>query len=223
MFNRAEVCGFSSTFCLATRTRPAISAASWSTTGAIMRQGPHQGAHKSSNTGSGDCSTSAVNVASVIVSGFCPTINEVLQRPHTGSSPAAIFSCGTRFFAPHEGHWMTWASGMILIHPSGRPPGDRGRREKPARGRPDGLPSHGCKCSAIPVAADGRGRSIINGLGLLLPPRRRRPFDKIVYTLTLASHAVRLPRSHPLLQQGRRCRAVHDQPIGLAAPSPIEG
>ena len=66
---RAAVAGFSSTLSFANRTRPAISDASSSSTGAIIRHGPHHAAHRSSTTGSGERSTSAENVASVTVTG----------------------------------------------------------------------------------------------------------------------------------------------------------
>ena len=81
--NRAAVAGFSSTFNFATRTRPAISRASSSITGAIMRHGPHQGAHKSSSTGTGARSTSSAKVASVTVTGMLPARSGVLHRPQT--------------------------------------------------------------------------------------------------------------------------------------------
>ena len=67
---RAAVAGFSSTLSFATRTRPAISPANSSNIGAIVRQGPHHGAHKSSSTGSGERMTSASRVASVTVIGL---------------------------------------------------------------------------------------------------------------------------------------------------------
>ena len=71
----------SSTFIFPTRTRPAISTASSSTMGATIRHGPHHGAHMSRSTGSGDCSTSAANDASVTVMGPLETGSGVLQRP----------------------------------------------------------------------------------------------------------------------------------------------
>jgi len=55
---REPVAGFSSVFSFATFTRPASSVASCSIVGAIILQGPHHGAHISSNTGSGERSTS---------------------------------------------------------------------------------------------------------------------------------------------------------------------
>ncbi len=49
--NRWDTCGETSTFTLTSLTRPARSRASYSSTGLTMRQGPHQGAHKSTMTG----------------------------------------------------------------------------------------------------------------------------------------------------------------------------
>ena len=66
--NRPAVAG-SSIFSFATRTRPAISAASLSIVGASIRQGPHHGAHKSTSTGNGERSTSPAKVLSVTTTG----------------------------------------------------------------------------------------------------------------------------------------------------------
>src|SRR2546428_1693803 len=109
---RVAVAGFSSTLSFANRTRPAICAASSSRTGATMRHGPHHGAHISSTTGSGERSTSAENVASVTVTGPCGTGSGALHRPHTGCSPRAIFSCGTRLVAPQAGQRIKSVSAM---------------------------------------------------------------------------------------------------------------
>src|SRR3990170_5571791 len=46
-----DVCGFSSTLSLATRSLPEYSAAISSTIGEIIRQGPHHSAQKSTSTG----------------------------------------------------------------------------------------------------------------------------------------------------------------------------
>ena len=100
--NRAAVCGFSSNLSLATRRRPNMLVANSSMTDAMARHGPHRGAHMSTTTGSGDCSTLAANVASVTVSGLCSSFSGVLQRPHTGLTPSSRFSCGTRLSALQE-------------------------------------------------------------------------------------------------------------------------
>src|ERR1700733_4307336 len=112
MRKRSAVTGFSSTFSFATRTRPAISLASCSTTGEIIWQGPHQAAHRSSSTGRGERSTSAENVASVTVMGWIETGSGFLHRPQTGASPCSIFSSGTRLVAPQTGQRMSCASGI---------------------------------------------------------------------------------------------------------------
>src|SRR5262245_37007915 len=100
---RATVAGLSSTLSLANRTRPAISNANSSIAGAMIRHGPHHGAHASTSTGSGDRSTSPEKLASVTVTGWLWTGSGVLHRPHTGSTPWAIFSGGTRLVVPQAG------------------------------------------------------------------------------------------------------------------------
>ena len=122
---RAAVAGDSSTLSFATRTRPAISDASSSSIGAIIRHGPHQGAHRSSSTGSGERSTSASNVASVTVTGFSETGSGFLHRPQTGSSPASTRSHGTRLVAPQAGQQNHSCHGPLLFLCSPRPPAHR--------------------------------------------------------------------------------------------------
>src|SRR6478752_4586550 len=70
---RAAVAGFSSTLSFVKRTRPAISDASSSIGGAIIRHGPHHAAHRSSTTGNGERSTTVEDVASVAVTGLTST------------------------------------------------------------------------------------------------------------------------------------------------------
>src|SRR5690606_25012841 len=62
-----EICGFSSTFTLARTTWPSVSPTTFSRMGPRVRQGPHQGAHRSTTTGvvSDRSSTSVWNVESV--------------------------------------------------------------------------------------------------------------------------------------------------------------
>src|SRR5690606_40983296 len=59
------VARFSSTLTLAILTLPAYWSASSSRAGAIILHGPHQGAQKSTSTGSADCSTVASKSASL--------------------------------------------------------------------------------------------------------------------------------------------------------------
>src|SRR4051812_28442872 len=102
---RDAVAGFSSTFSFANRTRPAISDASSSTTGAIIRHGLHQGAHMSTSTGSGEPSTSVEKFASVTVIGPEPAERGVLHRPQIGLSPPSILTIAprdTRLIAPQD-------------------------------------------------------------------------------------------------------------------------
>src|SRR6185503_16313931 len=73
------------------------------TIGAIIRQGPHHGAHRSSSTGSGEASTSPVKLASVTVTGAVSNGKGCLQRPHTGRLPGRTAAASTRLVAPHEG------------------------------------------------------------------------------------------------------------------------
>jgi len=55
-------------------TLPASSAASCSITGAIVRHGPHQAAHISSNTGSDEPVTTEEKLVSVTITGFAETV-----------------------------------------------------------------------------------------------------------------------------------------------------
>src|SRR5690348_2930239 len=65
MKKRSGVTIFSSVFILAKRTLPSYSRATASNVGAISTQGRHQGAQKSTTTGSDDCSTSCPKLRSV--------------------------------------------------------------------------------------------------------------------------------------------------------------
>jgi hypothetical protein len=80
--------------------------------GAITRHGPHQGAHASTRTGSGERSTSTENVASVTVTGLLTIASDVLHRPQTGWSPCAILSRSIRFVVPHTGQRMNCGAAM---------------------------------------------------------------------------------------------------------------
>src|SRR5262249_21972625 len=82
---------------------PAISPASSSRTGAIIRHGPLHGAHMSTTTGRGERSTSLAKVASVTATGFAASGSGFLHRPQIGAPPAASFSRATRFTTPQDG------------------------------------------------------------------------------------------------------------------------
>src|SRR5260370_1220144 len=99
-------------FSFATRTRPAISTASSSSTGAIILQGPHHGAHRSSSTGRAEPSTAEENLASVTLNGSLDAESGDLHRPQTGISPSSIFWRGTRLVAPQAGQRISWGSAI---------------------------------------------------------------------------------------------------------------
>ena len=82
---------------------PASSAASSSSTGAIIRHGPHHGAHMSTTTGCGERSTSEEKVASVTVTGVLASGSGCLQRPQIGRRPRSTWSHATRLSAPQAG------------------------------------------------------------------------------------------------------------------------
>ena len=67
----------------------------------------------STSTGTGDCSTSAANVASVTVTGLPPMGIGALHRPHTGSRPCSL---GQRHpvAAPHAGQRIISVSLMSV-------------------------------------------------------------------------------------------------------------
>jgi len=81
-------------------------------TGAIILHGGHQGAHRSSRTGIGDCSTSWVKLASVTVTGPV-ALSGVLQRPQTGSRFSVSAGC-TRLAAPHEGQEINCVCVVVM-------------------------------------------------------------------------------------------------------------
>jgi hypothetical protein len=109
---RDAVIWFASTSSFPTRTRPLNSAASCSTTGAIILHGPHQAAQKSTNTGSGERSTSAAKFASVITIGFVSEDKALWHLPQT----APVRETSTRFAAPHCEHLTTCFSAAAAIN-----------------------------------------------------------------------------------------------------------
>ena len=118
---RDAVCGFSSVLSFATRTFPINSEASSSITGPIIRHGPHHGAHISTRTGIGDCSTSRAKFASVTVIEPVGEARRALHCPHIGS---ALFSSETRtlLVVPHEGQRINCVE-LVLIFVSNQPVG----------------------------------------------------------------------------------------------------
>jgi hypothetical protein len=103
-WNFAAVCGFSSTFSFSTFRRPARSAAILSITGATARQGPHQGAQKSTSTGIGDLSTSCAQFASVPFTGSEGN-SGFLQLPQLGTLFVGL--AASRFSLPQKEQRVT--------------------------------------------------------------------------------------------------------------------
>ena len=79
--NLVGVAGFSSTFILTMRTLPSYSAASSSMMGPTARQGPHQGAQKSSSTGISEFRTTLSKVASEICSAIVSLLGKYSKFP----------------------------------------------------------------------------------------------------------------------------------------------
>src|SRR5258705_5908419 len=86
-----------------------------------MWHGPHHGAHASSSTGTGECSTSWTKLASLTGCGV-PAGSGVLHLPQTGASPCATLSPGTRLMAPQAGQTII---GVSLASAPGRRVGER--------------------------------------------------------------------------------------------------
>src|SRR5688572_22887495 len=96
------------------------------TSGAAMRQGPHQAAQKSTNTGTRESRiTSSKSCGSASIGS--PTAgSSALHAPQRPVS--ARFATGTRFVLPHEAHFLSAASwrrssfwtSLIGFHPNGR-------------------------------------------------------------------------------------------------------
>src|SRR5580700_6138852 len=92
--------GESSTLTFTSLRRPAMSVATCASAGLTMRHGPHQGAHRSTTTG-----TDARSATSAKVSSPASTIqgSGLWQLPQRGTPEAAA---GTRFLRPQFGHRM---------------------------------------------------------------------------------------------------------------------
>src|SRR3990172_1372261 len=95
----------SSVFSLTNFILPSYSPASSSTRGETMRQGPHQGAQKSTSTGSPALRTSSSNVASVTSAGLGILSSLVLSRAGL-FSPGALTSLRQDGSIPHRGMSM---------------------------------------------------------------------------------------------------------------------
>lgn len=115
--------GLASTSTFTSLIRPARSVASCSRAGLTMRQGPHQVAHRSTSTGTGDRSATSPKSASPasVIHGRCSW-----QFPHLGRpSPTA----GTRLRFPQCGQVTTvlWSVPAVIPAPPPAPCGS-GRR-----------------------------------------------------------------------------------------------
>src|SRR5215469_13804322 len=89
--------------------RPAISRASSWTSGAAERQGPHQGAQKSTRTGTLASRVISANAAASASMGSETGGNAALQEPQRPVSDRCF--AGIRLLAPQLGH------GRIMVRP----------------------------------------------------------------------------------------------------------
>src|SRR5438105_65485 len=111
MLKRLPSVGALSVLTLATFSRPASSTPICSTAGLTIRQGPHQGAQKSTSTGTGLSSTTAWKLCS---SASTSQGRGLPQFPHTGTPLA---SGRTRLAFPQAGQWTIVGSGISLPLP----------------------------------------------------------------------------------------------------------
>src|SRR5947207_2608312 len=113
------VCGFSSILTLATVTRPAISVASSSRNGAIILQGPHHSAQKSTSTGSLARSTTASKLLSLTGVGFIAksSVSSVLTlgEPQIHRQGGSGRVGGSRDMSPGDGSQGCLA--RVLLRP----------------------------------------------------------------------------------------------------------
>jgi hypothetical protein len=119
--NRPAVRGLASLSTFTSTARPCSSRAATSNCGAMMRQGPHQAAQKSTTTGSSERATNVSKLLSSNVIGVAGS-SGTPQRPHTGSSRNR--SPGTRLVAWHWGQAtciVRLRSGNSPGHAAGRP------------------------------------------------------------------------------------------------------
>src|SRR5688500_1148212 len=94
--NIPDTCGNSSVFNLATRRRPPVIPATFSTSGATIRHGPHQGAQKSTSTGTDELLIIAWKTGELPTSTGEPRAGSAaLQLAHWPPSPRRRY--GIRF------------------------------------------------------------------------------------------------------------------------------
>ena len=114
------IIGASSTLTLTTLTLPAMSWLNLSSTGAIIRHGPHHGAHRSTTTKALVSIAAAKSVSPASTSQG----RLVLHLAQRGWPPAAT---GRRFFVPQDGHATT---GLAMAPIVGRTSQARGGRRE---------------------------------------------------------------------------------------------
>ena len=93
---RADTPGASSTLTLTTFSEPASSPAARATPGAMVRQGPHQGAQRSTSTGS-------LVVTAASKSSSPAATSHGRSRWHEPQRGVPDAATGTRFLVPHDG------------------------------------------------------------------------------------------------------------------------
>src|ERR1041385_9214879 len=103
MRNRSPSSGTASVFTFKTSHSPAAAFATLSSSGAIIRHGPHQGAQKSTTTGSDDEPTAASKVvASDTSTGSAGAVNAARQLPQRVTWPSVPKR--RRLVLPHDAH-----------------------------------------------------------------------------------------------------------------------
>src|SRR5579863_8765270 len=115
MPKRAAISGSSSTLTLAKRARGSSSLAALSKIGAIARQGPHQGAQKSTINGISLRSTCLSKVFAVSATGS-PVKRAALQAPHFASEDGR--PAGMRLTAEQWGQ-TAWMNSVMGSRPLG--------------------------------------------------------------------------------------------------------
>ena len=106
MANRAAISGSCSVFALTTSQRPWPVKATFSTSGAIILHGPHQGAQKSTTIGSADFPTTASNSAAPLASiGLEGRTSSERHSLHRKLRPRC--SKTSRLRRPHRGQEQT--------------------------------------------------------------------------------------------------------------------
>src|ERR1700704_4970736 len=107
MPKRCERFGALSVLTLTSLILPGMSLAICSTTGETTRQGPHQGAQKSTSTGSVLCSTTAGK------SGSLASASQGSAAPHEPQCGTPLAAGRTRFVLPQFEHRISGASSAI--------------------------------------------------------------------------------------------------------------